>query len=484
MAILDQYGNPYRYATRFAHAATRSPATGTNYPNVLDDIAVLIPRHDRLTLQGLSRRLYTNFGVLKAAVDQKANYSVGHAWQPCFRSPDADRAAAAEQWVQDRFYPLCDVRGPVFYWQECLQLISQALDRDGEAFVLLTSSKGGDARIQLIPSHRIGQRAHSDDEVDKGPYKGAKIRDGVIMNKVGRPVAYRILGDAQDGSQDYDISARDLIHVYDPDFAEQERGLPAFTHALTDFLKCLQSTEFETIAMMMVSSLGLIEYNDTGMPEEDPAFALQSGSTAEDGITTQLYAGGTTRYFKANPGAKLESVSHNRPGDMWERFNDRLIRSGLAGVQWPMALVWKSPGQGTAERSEVVRARRSIEQRQSTLQRVARRIVSYAVGVAFDRGELEPFARFWDVDFTLPPRLTVDDGRENAALLAQIESGALTMAQYQGYFGRKEEDHWREYWRGVALKERTREEVEAETGMQLTEPTETETEDDDADENE
>ncbi len=481
MSILDQYGNPYRHSTRFAHAATRSPMIGTQYPNVIDDIAALIPRHDRLTLQGLSRRLYTNFGVLKAAVDQKANYSVGHAWQPCFRSPDMDKAKAAEQWVQDSFFPLCDVRGPVFYWQECLSLISQSLDRDGEAFVLLTSSKKGDARIQLIPSHRIGQRAQSDDEVDAGPYKGAKIRDGVIMNKVGRPVAYRILGDANDGSKDYDISARDLIHVYDPDYAEQERGLPAFTHALTDFLKCLQSTEFETIAMMMVSSLGLIEYNDSGMPEEDPAFALQSGATAEDGIQTQLYAGGTTRYFKSNSGQKLESISHTRPGDMWERFNDRLIRSGLAGVQWPMALVWKSPGQGTAERSEVVRARRSIEQRQATLKQVARRIVSYAVGTAFDRGELAPFSRFWDVDFTLPPRLTVDDGRENSALLDQIEQGALTMAEYQGFKGRTEEDHWREYWSGVATKERIRAEVEAETGIELSTTTTT-TEDDDTDE--
>lgn len=470
MSIVDQYGQPYRAAQRFAHAADRSRGGGPVFSNVVDDIAKLIPRHDRGTILSLSRRLYTNFGVLKAAVDQKANYSVGHAWQPCFRSPDAERGKLAMEWVQDRFYPICDIRGSVFYWQQVLTLVSQALDRDGECYILLTESEQGDPRVQMIPAHRVGQREDgAKGLVEKGLYRGAKIRDGVIMNKVGRPIAYRVLGEERDGSRDQDISARDLVHVFDPDFVEQERGLPAFTHALKDFVHCLQSTEYERIAQMMVSSLGLIEYNELGGPNpDDPAFTLnQDTSDATKGITTQYYDGGQTRYFKANSGAKLEPVVHARPGDLWERFHDRMIRMGLAGVQWPMALIWKSSGQGTAERSEVVRARRSIEQRQATLRRAAQRVVSYAVGKAIDRGELEPFTRFWDIDFTLPPRLTVDDGRENSAMLDQIEAGALTMAEYQGYKGRTEEAHWREYWTGMAIKEKARQEVEAKTGVPL-----------------
>lgn len=468
MAIVDQHGQPYRYTHKFAHASDQSGARGPRFSNVLDDISRLVPRHDRMTLQSLSRRLYTNFGVLKAAVDQKANYSIGHAFQPKFLSPDIEGAAAARQWAQDRFFPICDIRGGVFYWQECLTLISQGLDRDGECYVLLTESAGGDPRFQLVPAHRVGQRNTSEDVVESGPYRGLKILDGVISNAVGRAVAFRVLGDESDGSADEDISARDMVHVFDPDFSEQQRGLPAFTHALTDFLHCLQSTEYERIAQMMLSSIGLIEYNEHGGPDfDDPAYALNEGSTEANGITTQLYAGGTTRYFKANSGAKLESITHSRPGDLWERFHDRLIRSALAGVQWPMALIWKSSGQGTAERAEVVRARRAIEQRQATIKRAAQRILSYAVGKAIDKGDLAPFSRFWDIDFTLPPRLTVDDGRENIALLKQIEDGALTMAEYQGYKGRTEEDHWREYWSGQALKQQIREEVEAATGQDL-----------------
>jgi capsid protein len=423
-----------------------------------------------MTLQSLSRRLYTNFGVLKAAVDQKADYSVGHAWQACFRSPDVAGANAAREWTADNFFPLCDIRGGVFDWSETLSLISQGIDRDGEAYVLLTESAGKEPRIQTIPAHRIGQRNYSEKIVESGPYSGMRLCDGVILNPVGRAVAYRVLGDNKEGKDDQDISARDMIHVFDPDFSEQQRGLPAFTHALKDFLHCLQSTDYERIAQLMVSSIGLIEYNEMGGPDyDDPGTTLNPGSTSSTGLTSQLYDGGATRYFKANSGAKLESITHTRPGDMWERFHDRLIRSALAGVRWPMAMVWKSSGQGTAERQEVVRARRAIEQRQATLKKAAKRIISYAVGKAIDRGDLKAFKRFWDVDFTLPPRLTVDDGRENSAMLEQIEAGALTMAEYQGYKGRTEEDHWREYWTGMATKERVRKEASALAGVDLVE---------------
>ena len=468
MALLDQYGSPYRYTNKFADASDRSSNRGPQWPNLLDDLAVLVPQHDRMTLQALSRRLYTNFGVCKAAVNQKATYSVGSSFLPVWQSADAAAGAEARAWVLDRFYPLCELRGPAFYFQESLRLISQAIDRDGEAYVLLTESKGGDPRIQLIPAHRIGQR-DSGETNPGGAYGGLEINDGVVTNKFGRAVAYRVLGNESDGSKDKDVSARDLLHAYDPDFQEQLRGLPAFTHALTDFLHCIRSTEYERIAQLIVSSLGLIEYNEAGGPDfDDVAVALQRGETNRSGITTETYAGGSVRYYKANSGSKLESITHSRPGDLWERFHDRLIPSALAGVQWPMSLIWKAAGQGTAERSEVVRARRAVKERQECLKMVARRIVVYAVGKAMDRGELKPFKRFWDIGFTVPPRLTVDDGREIVGLLKAYEAGALNMSEIQGYKGRTVEQHWTERANDAADRKRIAAEVSAATGQDVT----------------
>mgnify|MGYP003656549941 CR=1 FL=1 len=73
MSLIDQYGQPYRYSSKFAHGANNSGNDGPRYRNVLDDIQVLIPQHDRRTLQSLSRRLYTNFGVLKSALDHASD---------------------------------------------------------------------------------------------------------------------------------------------------------------------------------------------------------------------------------------------------------------------------------------------------------------------------------------------------------------------------------------------------------------------------
>ena len=77
MAILNQYGQPYSYQSKFAHAADRSTSRGPQFTNVLADISKLVPSFDRMTLQSLSRRLYLNFPVYKGACDQKADWTIG-----------------------------------------------------------------------------------------------------------------------------------------------------------------------------------------------------------------------------------------------------------------------------------------------------------------------------------------------------------------------------------------------------------------------
>ena len=66
-------------------------------------------------------------------------------------------------------------------------------------------------QIQLIPSHRIGQR-ESGNTVLAGKYEGFNIYDGVIVNKLNRPIAYRILGNTAD--EDKDLPANFVQFLY------------------------------------------------------------------------------------------------------------------------------------------------------------------------------------------------------------------------------------------------------------------------------
>ena len=78
--LVDQYGN----ALKFAHAATQSPRRGPVLRSPNADINKLIPLHDRNVLCGLSRRLFVNMGVPRAAILQKADFSIGEAWLPSY----------------------------------------------------------------------------------------------------------------------------------------------------------------------------------------------------------------------------------------------------------------------------------------------------------------------------------------------------------------------------------------------------------------
>ena len=101
--------------------------------------------------------------------------------------------------------------------------------------------------------------------------------------------------------------------------------------------------------------------------------ALGAAGTPEEGLSLQAYQGGMIRYMKANSGEKLEAIKHDNPGDVWEAFQDRMIRMSVIGASWSYGMVWKAAGQGTAERADILRARRAVAKRQRLLDHLARR---------------------------------------------------------------------------------------------------------------
>lgn len=447
--IVDQYGQ----TVKFAHAATRDTRRAPQYNNRDGDIDKLIPMNDRRTLAALSRRLYTNMGVPRAAINQKADYSVGEAWLPTYTGADRDAGLSATQYLTNVFYPNCDIRGGMHDWQTSLRLTSIACDRDGGEFIVLTvDSTGTFPQFQTIPYHSCFTKGNKDgEEVTSGKYKGGIIRDGIIYNKDGRPIAYRFSTGSEDDAYT-DTPAYSVIHAYSPEWQEQGRGLPAFTHALEDLKHCLQSTEYERIRQMIISSIGLIETNETGSPDyDDPAFET-SCSDGDNGIVMEQLSPGTNRYFAAGSGSKIETIKHDNPGDVWESFHDRMIRMALIGIGWSYSMTWKPAGQGTAERAEVERARRAIMARQKILKYVARRKLIYAYSVLATNKKITEVASPFSWSFTMPPRLTVDDGREAQMMREGYKLGSINMGDIQEAQGTTLEEHYRERAEEIALR--------------------------------
>lgn len=457
MAIVDQYGSPYAYTA--ARGAAQNTGQRPWEPVELRDIGDLVPAYDRATLVSASRRLYLNHPILSGSIEQRSMYCIGKAWAPKFTGADKAFGDAATEWLTEEWFKICDVAGPAYDFQTGLYNSSNGIDRDGGDFIIFSQTDTGYPQIQHIPSHRVGNpRGMTDGPIASGPYRNAKLVDGIVYNRAGTPIAIAYI--SQECELIKWVSMRDCIHVFDPTWQEQGRGLPAFTTVLNALRDSLQSHEWEQMAQLMMSSIGLIEKNETGAADmnnpESLATGTQSGVALGSGITTETFAGGTVRYFKANSGAGLEEIKSNRPGDSWDTFQDRIYRLAFYAISWPYSF-WKPTGQGTAERSEIEKAQRAIEDRQQLLLQPAKRMVGYAVAKAQKLGILPPSDDWYRWEFTMPRKLTIDDGRVGKELNEGFRTGYINIEDILGMHGKTLEEHYDARGREIYVRKKAAE---------------------------
>ncbi len=432
--ILDQYGRPA--GERFARAVNRDTSRGLVFNRRDESIRKLIPACDRRALAALSRKVVFNTGPAKAAITQKAQLTVGESFMPRYHGSDADAGLEAMDWLEDVYFSEFDYID-ARRWRPFWETISKAIDRDGEAFLLKTIRPGdGRHAITAIPAYRI--RSDSPTYIMGGQNDGARLDDGVGYDAAGRVVFYRVYTSETDFE---DIPADRFIHIYDQDFTEQRRGYPAFSHALSDILQGLQSKELEVLRQIIVSNILLVNKGMRAPQATDAGFEGVVNSSTGQEMTREQVAPGI---WYLQGGEEKEVVQQKTPGDIWENFQDRLWREAVIGGGWAYSLVWKSPGQGTAERAEVVRARLSVRNRFRTLSEAAIQVITW--GLADPRAPRVESMR-WSV--TRPARLTVDDGREERADLEKVKTGAMSEEEFQANRGKSLREHMAERARAL-----------------------------------
>jgi hypothetical protein len=463
--LVDQYGFPIR-SYKYQRNAENSGVDRPWIPVKLDEIHKLIPPTDRKTLVGVSRFLCENWGPARNIVRGISINTVGTAWKPSLSGNEA-----AETAIRDQFLPIAGVGGED--WTKMLYLLTLMVVRDGECFYLLTERASGFPAIQLIPSHRVGQRLGTGNEtkVAKGQYAGRTIRDGVIYGRYGNPIAYRLLGETE--KDDQDVSAVSMKHVYDADYPEAARGYPALSHGLADGRDALQSHEWERLNMLARSSMTFIEQNESGIPDNDPRNHFLSGGTtpaaSTQGSQTGTLFGGQFKTVRAGSGYKLESVKHDTPGETWESFNDRIIRKVCAGVPWPYSFVWDGGkrGSGTGERRDIMLARQTVADMQDLIERHARVMIGYAYAKMAKRGMVETIDNWWKWTFSKPPKITIDDGRVSKANLDLWRAGILSDSDLLDDLGRDHDEHYQSRFEKAADKEIMFAEVQARKAVTL-----------------
>jgi hypothetical protein len=441
-SLVDPQGFPV--SSKLLHAAQKNTGDRPYWRDGIRDTEKDIPFQDWRTVVSYSRRLYANDGLVKGAIDQMAQHAVGRAWNPNYTGEDAEWGKQAEQWLTEEWFGVCDVRGDQWDFKTSLFNDSVALDVDGDFLVILTETEGGFPALQHLPAHKLGVRDTNKTTVEKGPLRGFRIQQGVILNDLNRVVGVRVLGETE--KDDRDVIANNCIFCFNATRADQIRGLPTFSHAINELRDAWQSQQWEQITHQLASSIGLIEHNELGAADpNDPGTVLGETGTNEETFTSKRMEGGMIRYFKAGSGAKLEEFLSNKPGPAWEAFQERIFKKALVGACWPYALCWPGAGlTGPAERSQIELARATILDRQELLQSVALREIRYALSKAMNIGRIPRSTDWWRWKFTLPPKFSIDNGRDGQSRREDYKLGHKNLRGILGEQGIAYDHHRRE----------------------------------------
>jgi hypothetical protein len=373
-------------------------------------------------------RALASHGQPAALLEQKSDYVAASHFRPQFRGQDSEYGRTSLPLIESALR-ICNVRGPLYTWKTTWRLLVPTLATDGQVYVLLT--RWGETRqpaLQILEAHRIGQRDASSQRVGneavttivaadgstsqiRGAYRGLRIVNGHIYNREGTEVAYRVLGAADDGSEDMDISARDLYRVARPKSYSEGRTPPEMAASAMDFIALNLAWEAQLDQQIIDSRLTLIEKNASGKYDAGAGFGGgingQPQGTAA-GTPTTIDERGMTRIIKT--GHSLEAHETTRPSDQWMNFQATGQARGAAGLRWRAEMLDPSSLKGGATRLFQDQVNTLIQESFSTADQAAERALRYFVACLSgpDLGVLPLHAEAGEWGIAPPPWVEVD----------------------------------------------------------------------------
>lgn len=421
--LIDKIANTFGFQRMVEAAAWRADERSWVWTQAQDS-KVDISNGDRTRLLGLSRKLFYNNAIVRSAIRDKATYSVGAGIKPQANSGDAAWDDAAEAWW-DEWSKSPEISGR--HDMRRLQvLVSEAIDRDGEIFCVLTNKRDGMPAVQVVESHRVANP----------PDKADEIVDGVSLDRYARPLAYHVVeGDTFNNRTSRRIQADLMLHVYEPERPDQVRGYPAVAVALNNLLDRDELLRFEMQAAKIGSSIGLVVQNATGSTGAEGFFGDLSKQGSESLTRETVFGGGMIPRLKATE--RIESFMMNRPNEKLDAHLEQYIRAAALGLGLPYEFIWDTSAVGgVAQRFIIQKAARAFAARQDVLiASFLNKLWNYAIANAVRSGQLPMNPNWRRVHWQTPRSITVDVGREAQARRDDVKAGLMTLADFFGEQG-------------------------------------------------
>jgi len=362
----------------------------------------------------LSRWLEKNNGLFRQIISDTAIYTIGDGIMMQANGGDFDWQSLVEaEWDQESESP--EVTGR-FSLLESLYIICEALDRDGEIFII-KAKRNGIPKFQLVETHRV--------ETPFDMTSDPSINDGIKYNKFGVPTVYYV---KQSDGNFTPVPASAMMHVYNPTHASASRAYPPHQHAITNLRDEMDLLSMEKVAAKDNARISrILKTNDLGPDNGDIGLGVPNTSGTPTNTTEMnRILGGVTAVLQPNE----ELISHQsaRPTTAFTGFIEHLRRDSCLGSLPFEFLADPTKAGGASVRLVVAKAGRYFSHRQNIIiKRFLNPYFQYWLGTKINRGDLPSARNWWKVEWMTPRSVTVDAGRDAVSDRADLEMGRTTI---------------------------------------------------------
>lgn len=350
-------------------------------------------------------------------------------------------------------------------------LVTATRMQDGDFFTALTESASGQAMAMSYEAHQI---ASCGPAVASG--SGIELRDGALVNRLGRILGYRIQGD---GAGWQGVDARDMIHHADFLSVGHVRGVSALHHAVTHLLD-----RTELLADLKTGSkianrqahfiVNQLPQQRSGAPtgmsvsSGQPQLATPGQWTMQDLYNPEKRGG---KVVELGAGQEIRALLDQRPHPNTLEFLDYLCRDIAAGLDMAPEVLWNIAKLGGASvRYVMADAQKTIERLQQLLvDQFLTRFWVYFVAKEMAAGRLPQCTdpNWYVVGWQPQAKLTVDIGREGRLSIDLHKAGMLTLSKWFGAQGGEWKDEIDQSVEEYAYKVKACQEASARYGFEI-----------------
>jgi capsid protein len=356
-----------------------------------------------------------NSGLFKQILNDMVLYSVGDGIKAQSHASTPEMQEIYEAYFAEKGKRIDITNRFSFY--NCQAILLRGMIRDGDSFAAKVRNATGEAKLQLMEAHRVGDPLE-ETVVIPG------IHDGIIYGPYGEYTAVNVY--KSDGSN-RQILAQSMMHVVDHEYASGCRGIPLLQSSINSIQDEMEILALEKQAVKDNGDVVRTIQKQGGVLDQDTANELGALNTPSYTSIANTMGG---KLLVLDQGESLNSFQSNRPNSTFTGFLAALERDIAQGVL-PYEFVGDSSKLGGATVRLVTAKSARIFAKYSTIiiEQFCVPTWGYIIGQGIAAGDIPDDPKWTEVSWTTPKSVTVDAGREAANDRADVEMGLLSMSE-------------------------------------------------------